>query len=135
MKVLDFYEVPKPCVVMPLIEGYDLRDLLDQRGRLNATDSLSVLRGIGNGLKHLHEHGVVHRDMKSPNVLIELPSFRAVLIDLGIGKMTDSSQAQKTAGAKGTMFWMAPEMMTDNKWSIKYNDEVVSEGEIYSLKF
>ena len=115
MEVLDFFEKPKPCMVMRLVRGGDLMDYLEKHGALKVDVAVSVLRGIALGLQHLHSHGIAHRDMKSPNILLQLPSMDPVLIDLGMGKFVGSgSVTAHTTGAKGTLLWMAPEMMTDN---------------------
>ena len=82
---MDFFEVPKPSFVMSLVVGGDLMDYLEKNGALNRRDSIIVLRGIGEGLQHLHAHNLAHRDLKSPNVLIRVPSMEPVLIDLGLG--------------------------------------------------
>ena len=84
--VMDFYETPRPCMAMRLIKGGDLKNYLTNNDALPAKEAMKVLRGIGHGLKHLHDHNIIHRDMKSPNILIQLPSMEPVLIDLGMGK-------------------------------------------------
>ena len=119
MEVIDFYEVPKPCVVMPFINGGDLRDYLDKNGAMAKPRALSVLRGIAAGLRYLHNNQIVHRDLKSPNVVLQLPSFSPVLIDLGLGKALSKDLVQQTNAPKGTILWMAPEMLTDRRWSVK----------------
>jgi serine/threonine protein kinase len=119
MEVLDFFEKPKPCVTMLLVEGGDLRDYLDKKGKLPSRDAVKVVRGIAQGLLHLHSHKLVHRDLKSPNVLLRLPALEPVLIDLGMGKNLSKDGTQQTGCMKGTLLWMAPEMMTDNSWSVK----------------
>ena len=113
MEVLDFFEKPKPCMVMRLVRGGDLMDYLKKHGALKVDKDVHVLRGIAMGSEHVHSHGIVHRDMKSPNELLQLPSMDPVLIDLGIGKLVGSATA-RTIEIKGTSLWMAPEMMTDN---------------------
>jgi serine/threonine protein kinase len=112
MEVLDFFEVPKPCMIMRLVRGGDLKDYLKKHGALKIDTAVRVLRGIAMGLQHLHSHGIVHRDMKSPNVLLQLPSMDPVLIDLGMGKMVGSAITH-TKAIKGTLLWMAPEMITE----------------------
>mmetsp|Transcript_6558 Transcript_6558/g.11016 ORF Transcript_6558/g.11016 Transcript_6558/m.11016 type:complete len:742 (+) Transcript_6558:826-3051(+) len=121
MEVLDFYEKPKPCVVMRLVDGGDLRDYLDRNGGMEWKLANKVLSGIASGLHHLHEHRMVHRDLKLPNILLEMPSLEPVLIDMGLGQTmnNESKSLVDTDGMKGTVLWMAPEMISDNKWNTK----------------
>jgi len=119
MEVIDFFEVPIPCVVMPFVNGGDLRYYLDREGAMSKSNALRVLRGIATGLQHLHSNHIVHRDMKSPNILLKMPSFVPVLIDLGLGKALTKEDTQLTDAPKGTILWMAPEMLREKKWSVK----------------
>jgi len=124
MEVLDFYEVPKPCFVMRFVVGGDLLDYIEMHGALDTNESFVILKGIGDGLKHLHGNQIVHCDLKSPNILLEDDgySIRPVLIDLGLGRMLEdgpSSSLKDTDGMKGSVVWMAPEMIKDNKWGSK----------------
>ena len=116
IKILGYFD---NCIVMPLIRGGDLRDYLNSKGAMQAVDAVKVIKGIAKGLKHLHSHNIVHRDLKSPNVLLQLPSLEPVLIDLGMGRQVDSSFAHLTLELKGTYLWMAPEMMSGNTFSKK----------------
>ena len=115
MEVWDFFEVPKPASIMRFVSGGDLRDHLDTNGRFAVREAKLLLQGIGEGLKHLHEHSLVHRDLKSPNVLLEKSAngqYNPVLIDLGMGKVVTESASQfQTTAMKGTPVWMAPEMI------------------------
>ena len=113
MEVLDFFEKPKPCMIMQLVRGGDLMDYLKKHGALKVDNAVHILRWIAKGSEHVHSHGIVHRGMKSPNELLQLPSMDPVLIDLGIGKLVGSATA-RTIEIKGISLWMAPEMMTDN---------------------
>jgi len=125
MEVWDFYEVPMPAFVMRFVAGGDLRDYLDKKGKLTGKSATRVLRGIAEGLLHLHSNGIVHRDLKSLNVLLEKKgkSITPVVIDLGLGKAVDPGSditgEFQTVGYMGTASWMAPEMAAKAKWSTK----------------
>jgi Protein kinase domain len=129
MEVLDFFEQPKPCVVMRFIEnggqGDDLSDYLEKNGAMPADMAERTAIGIARGLQHLHSHRIVHRDMKSPNVLLDYRrNNRPIIIDLGLA--TDGGQTLQDATAvMGTFFWMAPEMMDSQQFS--------EAGDIYAL--
>lgn len=122
MDILDFYEVPKPAFVMKFVAGGDLRDYLDKKGRMKGKQAVQVLSGIGNGILHLHKNGIVHRDLKSLNILLERKgkTLTPVLIDLGLGKtIRNPTDEMQTVGCLGTASWMAPEMASEGKWSTK----------------
>lgn len=59
--VLDFYEIPKPCVIMRLVQGGDLRDYLEKNGSISGDNAIAVLDGIAQGLAYLHSNNIVHR--------------------------------------------------------------------------
>jgi serine/threonine protein kinase len=123
MEVLDFWEVPMPAFCMRYVKGGDLRDHLDKKGKITGKNAVKLLQGIAEGLRHLHSNGIVHRDLKSPNILLEKKgnTMNPVVIDLGLGKsaVNSTEDIYQTKGLKGTAHWMAPEMITDRKWSNK----------------
>jgi TolB-like protein len=100
--------------VMPYEEGRSLRERLRGEGALPVADALGVLRDVARALAHAHEHGVVHRDVKSDNVM--LSGGAAVVTDFGIAKavsaaLTDGggTELTQTGSAIGTPAYMAPE--------------------------
>jgi serine/threonine protein kinase/tetratricopeptide (TPR) repeat protein len=99
--------------VMPYEEGPSLRERL-RSGPLPLPDVLGVLRDVARALAYAHEHGVVHRDVKSDNVM--LSGDAAVVADFGIAKavsaaLTDAGGTELTqaGSAIGTPAYMAPE--------------------------
>ncbi len=100
--------------VMPYEEGRSLRERLRAEGPLPLADALGVLRDVARALAYAHEHGVVHRDVKSDNVM--LSSDAAIVTDFGIAKavsaaLTDGggTELTQTGSAIGTPAYMAPE--------------------------
>lgn len=97
-------------LVMQLVEGSSLADVLRQKGRLPEANALEIARQCLTGLAAAHRAGIVHRDMKPGNVLVEEATGRALIADFGLAHMHDGSQVTTTNKALGTPPFMAPEV-------------------------
>lgn len=110
LHVTGFYEyVESPhgaAIVMELVDGVSLRTLLKRQGPLEPEAALVILKGSLLGLADAHGIGVVHRDYKPENVLVESDGS-SKLVDFGI-----AVDAGTTAGVAGTPSYMAPEQWT-----------------------
>lgn len=96
--------------VMPLAEGETLRHRLAHEHRLPVADALRVTRQIADALGHAHAHGVVHRDVKPDNILLE--SGHAVISDFGIAHVARASAhgpLTNVGTSLGTPAYMSPE--------------------------
>jgi serine/threonine protein kinase len=102
--VLDERQV---AMVLELLDGEDLHARLG-RGPLPASDAAEVVLAILEGLSYAHAQGVLHRDIKPGNVYW-CSNGRIKLLDFGIARAADSSQATKTGQLVGTFDYMAPE--------------------------
>ncbi len=71
-------------LIMPFVRGRTLEALLAERTRLSLPDLLRVLHDVGAALDFIHPRGVVHRDVKPANILIEDETGRALLADFGV---------------------------------------------------
>ena len=126
--ILPLYDfgVQRPWyyLVMPFVEGGTLRDYLLKRERFTLEEAGSFLHQIASALRHAHDHGVIHRDVKPSNILLRLDGH-AYLVDFGLAKAKMSTDALSHAGAMiGTPEYMAPEQ------SNNINDY---RSDIYSL--
>jgi serine/threonine-protein kinase len=95
-------------IVMELVEGETLQSLLARRGRLGLDETTRILEQVAAALDHAHAHGVVHRDVKPANVMIE-PSGQVKVMDFGIAKRDEGANLTSTGAILGTPNYMAPE--------------------------
>jgi hypothetical protein len=96
-------------IVMEHVPGGTLKDAL-ARGPLPREAALKVLSGVAAGLDYAHEHGVVHRDVKPANVLLDNEG-RPKLADLGIATAAEVTHITRTGTVMGTAPYMAPERL------------------------
>jgi len=99
-------EAGELIVAMRLIEGGDLRQLIDREGPLEPERAIALLGQIGEALDAAHAAGIVHRDVKPHNILIE--GERAYLSDFGLAKAYAGGPGS-SASIVGTVEYMAPE--------------------------
>ena len=109
-------------VAMRLVEGGDLRGLIDRAGPLPPDRATALLGQIAEALDAAHAAGIVHRDVKPHNVLVE--GDRAYLSDFGLAKSLEDSGAS-SASVVGTAAYMSPE-----QWR---GEPVGPAGDVYSL--
>ena len=92
--------------VMSYVEGETLAERIRTRGPLGASDGVRILREVAWALAHAHAQGVVHRDVKPDNILIEASTGRALVTDFGIAAIVGDGVAD---GVSGTPEYMSPE--------------------------
>jgi YVTN family beta-propeller protein len=106
--VYDSREVDGELIVaMKLVTGGDLRRLIDREGPLPPQRALDLLAQVAAALDAAHAAGIVHRDVKPHNILVE--GNRAYLSDFGLAKAVDESGAASSASVVGTAQYMSPE--------------------------
>jgi len=99
-------------VTMRFIEGTDLRALLAEEGRLDAEHAVAVITQVAGALDEAHRHGLVHRDVKPGNILIERDGVgeRVFLTDFGVTKQRAAGdELTRTGMTVGTADFMSPE--------------------------
>jgi len=93
------------------VEGDDLRTLVRREGALSPERAAQVVRQVGTALDAAHARGIVHRDVKPANVLLDAGAH-AYLTDFGLTKRLDSASGQTRAGGwVGTLGYVAPEQI------------------------
>lgn len=102
-----------PWMAMRLISGGSLSQRI-KRGRLEHSECARILKDVADALDYAHGMGVIHRDVKPQNVLLD-DAGRVYLADFGIAKMVESTAAVTQTGMiTGTPQYMAPEQATGN---------------------
>jgi serine/threonine-protein kinase len=96
--------------VMPFVEGESLRDRLGREKQLPVEDALEITRNVAAALSHAHGLGIVHRDIKPGNIMLE--GGEAVVTDFGIARAITSAGGEHltaTGVTLGTPAYMSPE--------------------------
>ncbi|MDF3066669.1 MAG: Protein kinase [Polyangiaceae bacterium] len=117
-----------PYVVMELLEGEDLRSLLEREGSLPARRALHLMMDACLGLSVVHRAGLVHRDLKPENLFVarrETGEDWCKVLDFGIAKM-ESSLVTAQDAIVGTVRYMAPEQ-------ISQSDKIGPATDIYAI--
>ena len=99
-------------IVMALVDGESLGDRLSARGALPPRELVPLLRDVAAALDHAHAHGVVHRDVKPENILIERSTGRAMVTDFGIARVAEAKPLTATGQVLGTVHYMSPEQIS-----------------------
>ncbi|KAI5200320.1 kinase-like protein [Aureobasidium subglaciale] len=97
---------------------YTLDDQL-RKGKLHPTHQKAILSQLLQGLEHIHDCGIIHRDVKPSNILLRSPSGPIYISDFGIAWSADdpaSEPATKKIMDVGTTSYRAPELMFGNQW-------------------
>ncbi len=103
-----------PWMAMRLVDGGSLSQLI-KRGGIPFPRAVAILRGVADALDYAHGKGIVHRDVKPQNVLLDAAG-RVYLADFGIAKMVESSGGLTATGMiTGTPHYMAPEQATGKR--------------------
>ena len=98
-----------PFLVMPLVAGESLAQRLAAQGRLELKETLRIGMQAAAGLAAAHEQGLVHRDVKPANILLEKGVERAVLTDFGLARAADDVTLTRWGIIAGTPQYMSPE--------------------------
>ena len=98
-----------PYLVMEFIQGKTLAEKLAAQGMLSVKEILRIGAQIAEGLAAAHKQGLVHRDMKPANVLLENGVERAKVTDFGLAKTVDDVAITRTGDLSGTPQYMSPE--------------------------
>jgi serine/threonine-protein kinase len=111
---------------MTYVQGDTLAQRVTSRGPVPAADVMTILREVAWALGYAHDQGVVHRDVKPANILLDATTGRAMVTDFGIARAIDSSDSQTMVGEMvGTPEYMSPEQAS--------GERVDGRSDLYSL--
>lgn len=126
--IVDIYDVGDDgldhYIVMEYIRGKSLKQLIKQRGPLYYTEAISMMKQLCSAIMEAHRNGIIHRDIKSQNVIIKADGTVKVL-DFGIALANNAMQITSDDSVLGSVHYLAPEVA---------KGEVASmQSDIYSL--
>jgi len=113
VQFLGYCISPRPCIVMEYMPRGSLHQLLrDSQAEIHWDVRMRIALDITRGLAYLHAENIVHRDIRSKNVL--LAEGKACLADFGLARVKTETLAVSTGSsqAAGTLRWMAPELFS-----------------------
>ena len=93
---------------MKYLEGKSLDELLKEQERFSLDQTIDILEQVAEALDHAHEHGVVHRDVKPANVMLDSRG-RVTVTDFGIAKAFSEGTLTASGSVVGTPYYMSPE--------------------------
>ena len=112
-----------PFIVMEFLEGETVRDKV-KRAPLELSEALRIAIQAAEGLKAAHENGLVHRDVKSANLIVT-PSGQVKVMDFGLVQLADRTRLTKSGARLGTPAYMSPEQTL--------GEETDSRSDIWAL--
>lgn len=114
--------------VMPYVAGESLRHRLEREGALPVADGILLLREVADALAFAHQHGIVHRDVKPENILIQ--GGHAVIMDFGVARALLAARGGRRltdpGTTVGTVGYMAPEQAAGDQ-------DIDARADIYAL--
>lgn len=122
-----------PYMILDYVEGRSLAQIIEAEGPMEPRRAINIITQVCNALGHAHEQGIVHRDVKPNNIIVNTKNngqAHVVVLDFGIAKITRGLNAldqklTRTGDIFGTPLYMSPEQCT--------GDDVDERADIYSV--
>lgn len=111
--------------VMGYVDGESLAQRIRDRGPLEARETARVLRDVSDALGYAHRRGVIHRDVKAENILLDAQTGQAMVTDFGIARLIEAAPLTATGQVLGTVYYLSPEQVS--------GEHVDARSDIYSL--
>jgi serine/threonine-protein kinase len=111
--------------VMGFVDGESLAQRIRRLGPLDPREVLRVLTDVASALGYAHGNGVIHRDVKAENILLDSKTSRALVTDFGIARLAEAAPLTATGQVLGTVYYVSPEQVS--------GERVDARSDIYSL--
>ena len=118
----------QPKIVMQFIAGQSLQQKIDAEGSLDLKEILRIGMQTASGLAAAHSQGLVHRDVKPSNILLENGIQRVKLTDFGLARAVDDASLTQSGAIAGTPQYMAPEQANGD--AVDYRADLFSLGSV-----
>ncbi len=123
-----FTENDEYFMVLEYAQGITLRELIDRTGPIPEQRSLRIFYQIAAALGYAHAKGIIHRDVKPSNIMVDTGNSDHVMImDFGIARLLSEGHLTRTGTRLGTMYYMSPEQVLAKK-DIDARSDVYSAG-------
>jgi eukaryotic-like serine/threonine-protein kinase len=117
-----------PFLVMQCVSGGSLQAKVDAQGPVSIAEALRVVKQTASGLHAAHQQGLVHRDVKPANILLEENVDRVLLSDFGLARTVDDASFTRTGVVVGTPHYMSPEQANGD--SVQHASDQFSLGSV-----
>jgi serine/threonine-protein kinase len=112
--IVTIYDVGKSgdvaYIAMEFLQGRELREVLNEKSVLPIAQVLDIVAQVAQGLSYAHEHGIVHRDVKPSNIMIQQDGH-VKITDFGIARMASAAVRTQTGMVLGSPKYMSPEQV------------------------
>lgn len=130
--VVPIYDVQSegelPYLVMQFVPGQSLQARVEERGPLPPREILRIAMQAAAGLAAAHQQGLVHRDVKPANILLEESVERVLISDFGLARTVDDATLTRTGIVAGTPHYMSPEQAAGQ--SVDHRSDLFSLGSV-----
>ncbi|MFO1062277.1 MAG: protein kinase [Pirellulales bacterium] len=129
IQVFSVEERPLPYFVMEFVEGSNLQQRIESQGAFSAQEILRVGLQVARGLAAAHSQGLIHRDVKPDNVLLDnRADLQVKITDFGLARSADDASLSNSGAVAGTPMYMSPEQAEGNE--IDHRSDLFSLGSL-----